>query len=176
MNDVNSNPYYIRDMVSSDLDMVLNWRNHPDVRNFMYSQHEISKVEHQDWFKSALISDSRHLLIFVLNDEPMGFIGFTRQKQDSQVADWGFYLAPIAPKGAGKLLGESALDFAFSKLGIRKVCGEVLNSNQKSMNFHESLGFTREGIRREHFQNDVSVLDVFLYGILKHEWAKRILV
>src|SRR5690554_7031732 len=64
----------VRKMVETDLALVLSWRNHPDVRKHMYTQHEITLIEHTSWFKSVLYDDGRHLLIYEQNNEPLGFI------------------------------------------------------------------------------------------------------
>ena len=35
-------PCRLRRLTEDDVPMILPWRNHPDVRRFMYTQHEIS--------------------------------------------------------------------------------------------------------------------------------------
>lgn len=47
-------PSHIRPMVYADLERVLAWRNHPDVRRYMYTQHEITLDEHQRWYEPCL--------------------------------------------------------------------------------------------------------------------------
>ena len=44
----------IRSMAEEDLTMVLAWSNHPEVRRFMFTQHEISLEEHTQWFMRAV--------------------------------------------------------------------------------------------------------------------------
>ena len=38
-------------MKSSDLDLILEWRNHPDIRKKMFNQEKIEQNEHKRWFK-----------------------------------------------------------------------------------------------------------------------------
>jgi RimJ/RimL family protein N-acetyltransferase len=89
------------------------------------------------------------------------------------VADWGFYLAPDAPKGSGRELGKQALDYAFTQLGLHKVCGQALGFNKRSIAFHTALGFTEEGCLREQHFNDGKFHDVVCFGLLSHEWQAR---
>lgn len=138
----------VRRMVAADLDAVLRWRNHPDVRRHMFTQHEITAAEHRAWFERAGSDPRRHLLIFESGGAPAGFVSFALG-DDSGVADWGFYLAPEAARGQGQALGTAALEFAFKELKVRKVCGEALEDNERSIKFHERLGFAREGVLRK---------------------------
>ena len=64
----------LRRMTHGDLERVLAWRNHQDVRRYMYTQHEISLAEHTSWFERASRDDSRHLLVFEIEGVPLGFI------------------------------------------------------------------------------------------------------
>ena len=54
----------LRLMRSGDLARVLNWRNHPDVRRFMYTSHEISPEEHEQWFARNSEAPGVWLLIY----------------------------------------------------------------------------------------------------------------
>jgi UDP-4-amino-4,6-dideoxy-N-acetyl-beta-L-altrosamine N-acetyltransferase len=135
-------------MVAADLDAVLRWRNHPDVRRHMFTQHEITVAEHRAWFESASRDPRRHLLIFEAGGAPAGFVSFALG-DEAGVADWGFYLAPEAARGQGRALGTAALAFAFKELKVSKVRGEALEDNERSIKFHERLGFAREGLLRK---------------------------
>jgi hypothetical protein len=42
-------------MRESDLETLLRWRNHPDVRKCMLSQHEITLAEHRAWFDRSAV-------------------------------------------------------------------------------------------------------------------------
>ena len=156
-------------MVHADLERVLAWRNHPDVRRYMYTQHEINLNEHQRWFELKLQDPKNHLLIFEMDQQSCGFVKFT-QTGNGGIADWGFYLAPDAPKGSGRQLGLASLSQAFTKLNLHKVCGEALAYNNRSILFHQALGFQQEGtLRDEHFDGE-RYHNVIRFGLLSHEW------
>jgi UDP-4-amino-4,6-dideoxy-N-acetyl-beta-L-altrosamine N-acetyltransferase len=156
-------------MVHADLALVLAWRNHPDVRRYMYTQHEITLDEHQRWFERTLPDRKKHLLIFEANQQPLGFVNFN-ETGNGGIADWGFYAAPAAPKGSGRQLGHAALSHAFTQLKLHKVCGEALAYNQRSIQFHQSLGFQQEGtFRDQHFDGE-RYHHVICFGLLSYEW------
>ena len=163
----------IRLMSPDDLHRVLAWRNHPDVRRYMYTQHEITMEEHQRWFARAAQDKDKYLLIYESDATPLGFIQFSKLS-GSAVADWGFYAAPDAPKGSGRHLGREALDYAFSQLHLHKVCGQALAFNERSISFHRTLGFHQEGLLREQHYDGQQYHDVLCFGLLKSEWQPDI--
>lgn len=162
----------VREMQASDLGMVLAWRNHPDVRRYMYNSHIISIDEHACWFESASTDPKRHLLVFEIETTPLGFINI-HQVASGGIADWGFYVAPEAPKGTGRVLGNAALKYAFKTMGFKKLCGQVLAYNERSIRFHLSLGFQREGVFRKQYFDGEHYYDIICFGLLANEWHKE---
>lgn len=159
----------IRPMTQSDLEQILAWRNDPEVRRYMYTQHEISLDEHTRWFERASQDASRHLLVFESDGVPLGFINI-HQITTGGVADWGFYAAPDAPKGTGRQLGQAVQHYVFVQAGLHKLCGQALAYNERSIRFHQNLGFRHEGILREqHFDGQI-YHDVVCFGLLASEW------
>jgi UDP-4-amino-4,6-dideoxy-N-acetyl-beta-L-altrosamine N-acetyltransferase len=163
----------VRPMTCEDLEQVLAWRNHNEVRRYMYTQHEISLAEHSAWFERVSKDLSRHLLVFEIDGTPFGFINFD-QVAPGGIAEWGFYAAPDAPKGTGCQLGEAALGHAFTQLGLHKICGQALAYNERSIKFHLSLGFKQEGILREQHFDGQKYHDVVCFGLLAAEWQANI--
>lgn len=159
----------VRPMNEGDLDQVLSWRNHPEVRRYMYTQHEISREEHARWFARALQDSERHLLVFEIDTTPLGFINIHRIASGG-IADWGFYAAPDAPNGTGRALGQAALRYAFEAAGLHKLCGQALAFNERSIRLHLSLGFQREGVLRQQHFDGQQYHDVVCFGLLASEW------
>ena len=159
----------LRPLREEDLALVLGWRNHPAIRAGMLTRHEITMAEHRAWFERASADASRRLLVALDGDVPIGFVHFTNANP-GDVADWGFYAAPGAPRGSGTRLCASALDMAFGDFGVHKVCGQVLEFNQASLRLHDRLGFRREGVLRAHHRIGERYHDVICFGILQEEW------
>ena len=149
--------------------MVLAWRNHHAVRSYMFNQHEISLQEHQNWFERVQYDKTRHQLIVLDGDEPIGFVQFNAVCQGG-IAEWGFYSRPDASKGNGTKLGQAALVHAFKDLGLHKVCGQAIESNVASISFHLKLGFTEEGRLREHQRIGEQYHTLFCFGLLAKDW------
>jgi len=159
----------VRSMTEDDLPMVLEWRNHPEVRRYMFTQHEISLAEHTDWFMWAVQDNTRRLLIVQEQGSPIGYLQFSNVVTGG-VANWGFYARPDAAKGTGRKLGTSALDHAFNELKLHKVCGQAFDTNQASIRFHERLGFKREAVLSYQNRVNDAVQTLIEFGLLDSEW------
>lgn len=164
----------LRKLTEADLSLTLFWRNALEVRQNMYSVHEISEMEHRAWF-SRMENDeqSRWFIHQDENGNPDGVVYFTQYRPENHSSFWGFYVAPDAPAGTGTKLGLDALDEAFNTLNLHKLNAEVLSTNERSLHFHDKLGFHREGFFRDYHFNGESHLNVVRLGILQSEWSKK---
>lgn len=161
--------YHLRKMNNCDLDLVLEWRNHPEVRIFMFNKHEIERKEHYEWFSNNSSRLDKCLLIFEVNKEPSGFIQF-QLLDKKNTACWGFYTSPSSSKGTGRQLGILALRYAFDQLGLDNVCGQALSLNKKSIEFHLNLGFSEEPISDDHSVPEEFVENVRCFRLKKSCW------
>lgn len=159
----------IRNMIESDLPLILEWRNHPNVRLFMFTQHEISLAEHTEWFFRAVQDYTRRLLVIEEQGCPIGYVQFSNVVAGG-IADWGFYSSPNAKKGTGLKLGTVALDHAFGTLQLHKVCGQAIAGNQASICFHERMGFKREAVLRDQKRINDFYHTLICFGLLASEW------
>ncbi|WP_434547882.1 UDP-4-amino-4,6-dideoxy-N-acetyl-beta-L-altrosamine N-acetyltransferase [Salinisphaera dokdonensis] len=160
-------------MTPGDLERVLEWRNHPDVRRYMYTRHEIGLREHRAWFARSTQDPSKRLMVFDVGDMPTGFVSLASCSQ-GRIADWGFYLSPDAPRGSGRELGQAALDCAFLEMELHKVCGQALAFNEKSIRFHKRLGFVQEGLLRDQHFDGCGFHSVVCFGMLRQEWQPEL--
>jgi UDP-4-amino-4,6-dideoxy-N-acetyl-beta-L-altrosamine N-acetyltransferase len=159
-------------MVDSDVERVRAWRNDDRVRRHMLSTHEIGPEESRRWFANMGRDPNRHLMILETDDGPAGFVNIGPVRAGG-VADWGFYAAPGAPRGTGRLLGELALAFAFGELGLHKLCGEVIDGNKASQRFHRRLGFIQEGELVEQHYDGQRYCNLIRFGLLARDWRER---
>lgn len=155
-------------MTEADLPQALAWRNHPEIRRYMFSQSEISPAEHEAWFKNTSASPSRVLLIFEVDGVSVGYANFTLHEGGE--ADWGFYMAPGAPRGAGRLMGEAITGYAFLVMGLEKIWGEALADNVPSQRFHLRHGFELETILPEKATGTQNLNNVHRYVLTRNAW------
>lgn len=105
----------VRPMTAEDLELILSWRNHKDIRRFMFTQKPIKSEDHFNWFERTPKDPLYHLLIFEKCGNPCGFVSL-KEVATGGIADWDFYVAPAAPKGTGRQLGLTTLHYVFNKV------------------------------------------------------------
>jgi hypothetical protein len=131
-------PHVLRQAVEADRDIVLTWRNHPDVRAVSLTTHEIAPEEHAKWWKAALEDPRRHVMIF----DDCGVVIFDLREDP---ASWSFYLDVAGLEGkllpAWLRLEQAAVDYAFGSLGLTRLGGEQLASNKQVIALHRRFGF-----------------------------------
>ncbi|MGC9457315.1 MAG: UDP-4-amino-4,6-dideoxy-N-acetyl-beta-L-altrosamine N-acetyltransferase [Halothiobacillaceae bacterium] len=155
-------------------DLILPWRNAPEVRRAMYTHHAITPEEHRAWFGHMQADPTRRWYLYLdAGDEPAGVVYFTDIEPEGGTAFWGFYARPEAPPGIGMRMEYAALEHAFNELGLHKLNCEVLATNTAVVNLHKKCGFTREGVFREqHFDGEQHV-DIIRLGLLAREWPEH---
>lgn len=175
----------IRQATQDDTEMIWQWRNHTDVREWMFGQDEIALSEHERWFGRQLENPNVYLRIFTVNGEPMGFVNVTQITVDKyqtlnlpksihneKTASWGFYLSPDSPKGQGFgfALGVLAIAHVFNTTDIGKITAQVLAYNTASLALHRKLEFTEVGVLQQHFGVGEKVFDVVEFELLKENF------
>jgi len=155
----------LRRVTAADLETIRGWRNDPRVSSSMFSSQTVTRNEHRAWFDRVSSDPDRSLFVLEREDAPRGFVQF-HVVGTGGIAEWGFYVAPDAERGTGRLLAEHALRFAFSDANYHKVCGRVLAFNSPSIAFHLKFGFSLEGTLRDHHFDGERYHDVLCFGLL----------
>lgn len=157
---------------SSTQEKVRLLRNQKDVRKHMYTSHEISEVEHNNWLSSLNENLKQDVFVVMLGDEPAGVVSLNAINTANKTADWAFYIdGRLQGQGMGGLIEFKFLDYAFNDAGLEKLNCEVLETNAPVIKMHQKFGFTVEGVRRKNIVKGGVRLDVMLLGITREEWA-----
>lgn len=163
----------LRDIQQCELELMLSWRNAPNVRANMYTRHEISLAEHLSWWSRTQDREDQKYYMFESENIPIGIVGFTGIDKTNRNSSWAFYASPEAPKGTGSKMEFLALDCAFQELNLHKLHCEVLAYNAPVIKLHQKFGFSVEGILREQHKVDQEFVDIFRLGLLTSEWADK---
>lgn len=166
--------FSLRRLQDRDLDRVLEWRNSDRVRAGMFDDGLIDIEEHRAWFERIRNSSETVYLIFEHHAVPLGVVNFTHIDPRNNKSFWGFYLGAVCqPAGMGSALGYLGLSYGFDGLRLRKVIGEVLCSNPRSITLHQKLGFIQEGHYRAHVLKNGAHQDVLSFALLAEDWHKN---
>lgn len=162
----------LRPMAEEDRARVLSWRNQDRIRANMYSDHVISRDEHDRWFDRALTDETAVYRIFEHRERALGFASLTGIDRTNGRSNWAFYLGEAdAPRGSGAAMELLMLDEAFGPAGIRKLCCEVFAFNAGVVRLHERFGFEREGLLKAHAFKGDAYQDVVCMARFAEGWS-----
>lgn len=140
----------LRPATDADLDDLLAWRNHPEVRAVSLTRHEITPDEHRAWWQRTAADPSRQVLVYVRNDVPSGVVTFfdlDDELSSTRTGWWGYYLDNAGLEARGELLPawiqiqREAVRHADDELGLSELHGEVLGSNEAVRRLNRRNGF-----------------------------------
>lgn len=161
----------LRTIKPEELELMLSWRNAPNVRANMYTRQEISLAEHLAWWARINTRADQQYFMYEYQGTPFGIVAFNAIDTINQNSSWAFYASPQATKGTGSRMEYLALSHAFGVLGLHKLCCEVLAFNAPVIKLHEKFGFKVEGILREQHKMDDAFVDIYRLGLLASEWS-----
>lgn len=163
----------LRDVTPADRDWLRVWRNQPDVAQWMYTDAQISEADHARWFASAMSDPARRYWIIELDGEPVGLANLADISPANRRCAWAYYLASpsVRGKGVGAYVEYWIIEHVFGALGLSKLWCEVLVENEAVWKLHESFGFRREALLRQHIWKNGAPRDVVGLGLLADDWA-----
>jgi len=130
--------------------MILEWRNHPNIRNYMTNKNIITKEEHLAFIKSLENSAAKKYFLVKQEDDYLGVIDFV--DIDDTACEFGLYVNPyLQKKGAGSLLLEEIIRYAFKELGLKKLRARVYKENKKALGLYEKYGLKIAREDEEYF-------------------------
>ncbi len=160
----------LRLLEEKDLAMVLDWRNSDRVRSNMFNNQIIAMDEHLAWYSRLQQEMNAVCLILEWQCNPVGVMNFVDCDPEHHTCHWGFYLGSESlPGGMGKAIGYLGLEYAFEKIGVDCLIGEVLTFNKASIRFHNRLGFRNDGTVKKS-RGSGFYEDAVLFSLLKSEW------
>jgi len=126
----------------SDAALILQWRNHPDIRRHSGDATEISPADHVAWFERVLGDPKRHLLIA---EDAGGVLGVLRYDVEGGSARVSIYLVPNRlGSGAGsRLLAAGERWLAARQPEVRELTAEVRDENRASVRLFSDAGYQR---------------------------------
>ncbi len=128
------------DLTLEEKTMVLQWRNHKNVKQWMYNTNEILLEDHFNFIDSLKLTKNKLYFLVKQDDKYIGVIDFTSIAESS--CDFGLY-ANINLSGIGSVLLEMICNYAFEQLKISSLNAEVFIKNEKATYLYKKFKFKR---------------------------------
>ncbi len=144
----------LREVALQDLDKILRWRNSPDVRQVMFTDHIITKDEHLSWWERVKKDNSRENLVYVWKGEDVGVVNFYDIDNSTGEYYWGFYLSDALNSQLTRMqiwqaLEKEAIEYAFNDLNCKRLFCETFRFNQPVNEMHKRFGFKVVAIEKK---------------------------
>ena len=132
------NKVIFRNIYYSDLKKILKWRNSLKVREISLDNAYISYDKHLKWYKKIQTNNLYHSFLVSLKNNILGTVNIKKIKPG--VSKWSIY-KNLFLKRHWFILSFVVLNKIFYDLKMSFVYATIYLSNNKSINFHKSLGF-----------------------------------
>ncbi len=136
------------DLTDEEKKMILQWRNHKDIRKWMFSKDVIEEDDHFKYINSLKDRDDRVYFLVKRDNEAVGVIDFTNIDAVKRSADIGLYAKPNL-KGIGRVLMDKIVDHGFNTLGLKKLYSKVYIDNGSAIKLYKKFGFITKDLKRD---------------------------
>ncbi|KHL94845.1 acetyltransferase [Paenibacillus sp. IHB B 3415] len=168
---------YLRPLNGEDAEMYYHMFYGTEVRRLTGTKKHITKEQIENYIARKSGDDSTVLLLIALreNDEVIGDIVIQDMDSDNRSANLRIAIGDERHQGQG--YGREALllmlDYGFGILNLHRIELEVYSYNARAAHVYESIGFVREGVRRQTLYYNHEYHDVIMMGMLDSEYRER---
>lgn len=169
----------IRPMERNDADDVVRLRNDPAVLPQLFCDKPLDREGHLRWFERMQKDGTRHEFMIVerATGRSIGVTGLNHLDRQHRRAEYGIVIGEAEARGKGLAFEASRLllDYAFNKLGLHRVYLHAFIDNEPALRLYRKIGFTQEGILRQHVCKNGQHRDVVVMAMLQGERRDQIL-
>jgi spore coat polysaccharide biosynthesis predicted glycosyltransferase SpsG/RimJ/RimL family protein N-acetyltransferase len=133
-------PLRYRPATQADSELLLEWRNDPQVRSASRSVEVVSVSEHEDWLQRTLADPGRTLLVAERQGRPLGTVRFDRDSGGAEIS------VTVAPDRRGEGIGSRMIAevselYLSARPETPRILAEVREHNRASAVAFERAGY-----------------------------------
>lgn len=126
-----------------DLLMILEWRNHPDIRKCMNTTAPITAEAHLSFCASLKDRNDRYYWLIKKGNQNIGVLNALGVNFDNSTCEPGFYLSPdVMGKGESIFVLSNYKSFLLNELGFENLVGHNYYDNMPALIFTMFFGGT----------------------------------
>jgi [ribosomal protein S5]-alanine N-acetyltransferase len=169
---------YLRFLEESDVNEdYIGWLNNKEVTRYLETGKFPSTALSVKKFLERFSGSSTDLIFGIIaidTDEHIGNVTLNQINWIHRTAVTGIMIGRESFRGRG--YGFEAwsliLEYAFERLGLRRIEAGAVDANMASIATMKKLGFKEEGIRRKHVLVEGEYRDAIKFGLFKEEFYK----
>lgn len=127
------------------------WRNQDFVRKNMFNTHIITEEEHKRYIDKVKQDPNRGLFVFYLDGEPFGVFQYEVNPKERSVTNGNYLIdEEYQSLGYGAIMNYMIGVMEYTYLDVDRVCGEVIDTNQRALKTNLRFGVVVEEVMRNH--------------------------
>ena len=165
----------LREMRDSDAPYVVEWRNSPEIREWLIQWQPLTVESHLRWVEARVRAGDVMFVFETLDGTPIGSCSLQDFDRPGTSAEWGrLCSARIGGHPHGILEGCYLVHrVSFEIMRMFRLHGAVATSNERAWRLYQFLGWQEEGVRRKHWaKSDGSHFDARVIGLFPDEFAR----
>lgn len=168
---IKSENLIMRNIEEKDLDLLMKWRNMPEVSNFLCNDFIYTFDIQRKWF-NKIKDDEKNIYLIAESSRRFGEARINNLDAKNKKCEIGAHIGEqdFKGKGLGKEIFKALTDYCFNELGMNKVYLRVFKFNEIAINLYKKLGFKEEGILRKDIFKKGKYEDIIIMSVLKDEW------
>lgn len=163
----------LRPITLADTDLIVNWRNQPDIKRHFVFQADFTREMHEAWVKQKVFSGEvvQYIIETKADGQPVGSVYLRDIDSRNHSAELGIWLGQAECTGRGLGTEAAALltRFAFRELELHRVFLRVFTENTRAISCYKRAGFREEGIARHCVYRDGRYLDMMFLSAINEE-------
>lgn len=164
----------LRPPLKKDLPLLVKWINDPEVTHFLSINFPMLEKDEEKWLERMPEQKQTDvtLILTLKNGKAIGVMGLHQINWVNGTATTGAIIGEKAywGKGYGSEAKMLLLDYAFNRLGLRKICSNVLAFNGRSKRYSEKCGYQEEARRKAQFFRDGVFHDEIWLAVFRENW------
>ena len=136
-----------------------------------------SKEDIADWIKFH--NKAKNEILYVIEDMfaemLIGHVGFYDIDYRVRKANYGILIAheQSRGKGFGRICTGYMVSYGFSQLNLNRIECSIISDNQASLHLVQSIGFVKEGVKRQCLYRDGKFYDAVMMAILYEDYINE---
>ena len=164
----------ILDINEELIEQIRKWRNSKQVSQYMYTNHHISKDEHDKWISKLKTKNTARAWVIKSDNKPIGLASLSDINYKNKTTEWGFYIADekMRGKGIGTLILQKLMNIVFKDMKLNEMKTMVLGNNIVAIRLYEKMGFKKTSVLDEKLIRDDKSVEIIVMSIDKEKWRK----
>lgn len=171
---------YLSAVEREDIQQLREWRNNPELRKNFREFREINTEMQNKWYENTVMSakDQVYFSIKRKSDNVLlGCCGLLNCDFVNRYAELSIYIGLnnqyIDELGYSEESCKLLTDYGFKILGLNKILAEVYEFDKKKIKLFEKIGFSRDGVLRDHYFYEGKFWNSILFSLLLKDTKQK---